>query len=153
MKGLHEILLAPARVTTVIFLFWLQRFVFFALFVYSGSPIFQLRETNGTEQRRARQGKVHGQKKGARSPWWGASSSPSVNRSFAGTEACKQKREEKKHKICVKRQIISHENKSECSSCNNWGKSLTRYLAESAMSWSIGPFIMIWTLLWSHRCG
>lgn len=77
----------------------------------------------------------------------GASSFPSVNRSFADTEACKQKREEKKHKIYVKRRIISHENKSECSRFNNWGKSLTRYLAESAMSAyetprSIGPFIM-----------
>lgn len=63
----------------------------------------------------------------------GGTSFPSVNRSFAGTEACKQKREEKKHNICVKRQIISHENKSECSRLNNWGKSLTRYLAETAL--------------------
>lgn len=50
-------------------------------------------------------------------PQGGSTSSfPSVNRSFAGAEACKQKRKEKKtQNLCEKT-----ENKSECSSCNNW---------------------------------
>lgn len=110
MKGLHEILLAPARVTTSSFSFDCNSLCFFALFVYSGSPIFQLRETNGTEQRRAQRGKVRGQKKGARSPWGGTSSFPSVNRSIAGTEACKQKREEKKtQNLCEKTDYFTGE--------------------------------------------